>query len=471
MEQRLQDLQEYVDHFRSMTCIISVRKLPDGGYGDIRIVTGNAAYLASVEHPVNASSPARKDQQFIPNMPYEHYILKDLNFEDSCRRCAIEGQPLHAYIYPERYNFWFDIFMLPLDVHDGDVYYCTYSMVLMESADTNKMTDISYETLANVMSACIKLRSSDSFESAIQSVIEDIRDVCEAEHCCILLTDAAHRSCTVLAEAFAKDTAHIPMVSYVDDDFYDIANSWMDTIAGSSCLIVKDSHDMEELSRRNPAWYRSLMIAHVNSVVLFPLRTHGGVVGYIWAVDFDTRNTIKIKDTLELTSLFIASEIASYQMIGRLKTLSEIDLLTGISNRNAMNNRVDQFTWSQTLGVVFADLNGLKTVNDNEGHYAGDLLLKNAALVLQRIFVGNEIYRAGGDEFVIIAQDITQEELDRRMMCLRESSECEDSPSFAIGAVFADEKCDIRNVMQLADERMYEDKSIYYEHHPEKARR
>ena len=51
--------------------------------------------------------------------------------------------------------------------------------------------------------------------------------------------------------------------------------------------------------------------------------------------------------------------------------------------------------------MVFADLNGLKRINDCDGHQAGDLLLKNASMALQNAFIGDEIYRAGGDEFLI----------------------------------------------------------------------
>ena len=141
------------------------------------------------------------------------------------------------------------------------------------------------------------------------------------------------------------------------------------------------------------------------------------------------------------------------------------DLLTGVNNRNAMNNDVDQFVWSKTLGIVFADLNGLKRVNDKEGHDAGDLLLKNAALALQRIFVGSKIYRSGGDEFLVIAPDITEDDLNQRVKALHKVSESPDSPSFAIGSVFSNKETDIRKMMQTADELMYQNKAQYYDQH------
>ena len=42
------DFKTFVDGFKTMTCIISVEKFPDGSYGNIRIVTGNKAYIDSI---------------------------------------------------------------------------------------------------------------------------------------------------------------------------------------------------------------------------------------------------------------------------------------------------------------------------------------------------------------------------------------------------------------------------------------
>ncbi|MCH5272430.1 MAG: GGDEF domain-containing protein, partial [Lachnospiraceae bacterium] len=83
------DFQSFVDKFESMACIISVEKFSDGHYGNIRLVTGNEAYIKSIENKDIISSTQMLKNKFIPNSPYEDYIPKDLNFEDACYRCAI----------------------------------------------------------------------------------------------------------------------------------------------------------------------------------------------------------------------------------------------------------------------------------------------------------------------------------------------------------------------------------------------
>ena len=122
------------------------------------------------------------------------------------------------------------------------------------------------------------------------------------------------------------------------------------------------------------------------------------------------------------------------------------------------------------LGIVYADLNGLKTVNDNDGHEAGDKLLKHAAELLNETFGAYEIYRAGGDEFVVFCPDISEETLSERIIQLKKLAEDTADVSFAIGYGMFESDYDIINSMQLTDERMYDDKKEYYKLHPDKNR-
>jgi diguanylate cyclase (GGDEF) domain len=159
----------------------------------------------------------------------------------------------------------------------------------------------------------------------------------------------------------------------------------------------------------------------------------------------------------------------------KLKILSSKDMLTGVMNRNEMNNYVDKLSngkdgASHSVGIIFADLNGLKRVNDDYGHSEGDTLLKNAAKALEEVFEVNEIFRAGGDEFTIIILDVTEEELNEKVDALREISKNYKYVSFAIGSCQETNSSKVRQALRLADERMYEDKRLYYEAHPEMKR-
>ena len=180
-----------------------------------------------------------------------------------------------------------------------------------------------------------------------------------------------------------------------------------------------------------------------------------------------------IKETLSLTAFILSAEIANERNNRMIKIMSQTDMLTEVYNRNAMNNRISDDVdgkkeIKKPFGVFFIDVNGLKTVNDTRGHLAGDNLLKDVASTLKELISEkNEIYRVGGDEFMIIAPDTICEEFKNMENSLLENSEREGRAHFAVGSCHSDENSDILKAMQIADARMYERKAEYYLRHPE----
>ena len=447
-----------LSHYRAKACVVSVEFFPDGTYGNIRVVAGNKAHcddMAALNHP------------FEPGCPYEACFPKNPNFEDHCFRCIRDGKPLHAYVDLYMMGLWLNMFLMPLDSDQENIGYCIYCYDVAPKADSSAMADLSADTAADVLKACIKLRGSQNIRQAFQEVIEDIGAICGSDHCCVLLTDDEKHECTTFAEFLREGSCLYPMSRYIQG-FYEVAQTWPDTLAGSTCIIIKDEHDMEKLQEQNPIWKASLEQAGVKTVVLYPLRHGGELLGYMWALNFNVENVLKIKETLELTTFFLASEISNYLLLDKLKILSTIDTLTSVRNRNEMNNRVDRIVAGDEpvpQGVLFADLNGLKRVNDEQGHAAGDKMLCAAASILQSVFHDGEVYRAGGDEFMILVNEISEDDMQDRVARVHFLSGKTENVRFSIGVCYG--KKDIRKAMRLADERMYAFKNGYYEAHPE----
>ena len=447
-----------LSHYRAKACVVSVEFFPDGTYGNIRVVAGNKAHcddMAALNHP------------FEPGCPYEACFPKNPNFEDHCFRCIRDGKPLHAYVDLYMMGLWLNMFLMPLDSDQENIGYCIYCYDVAPKADSSAMADLSADTAADVLKACIKLRGSQNIRQAFQEVVEDIGAICGSDHCCVLLTDDEKHECTTFAEFLREGSGLYPMSRYIQG-FYEIAQTWPDTLAGSTCIIIKDEHDMEKLQEQNPVWKASLDQAGVETVVLYPRRHGGELLGYMWALNFNVENVLKIKETLELTTFFLASEISNYLLLDKLKVLSTIDTLTSVRNRNEMNNRVDRIVAGNEpvpQGVLFADLNGLKRVNDEQGHAAGDKMLCAAASILQSVFQDGVVYRAGGDEFMILVNEISEDEVQDRVARVHFLSGKTENVRFSIGVCYG--KKDIRKAMRLADERMYAFKNGYYEAHPE----
>ena len=472
------DWKSLIDRFESMTCVLSVEKKPDGGYGTIRIVTGTESYINTIALAAGGVDlDTDKKVEFVPNSEYTRYIPKDLNFEDVCYQCAVLKQPIHNILRASRYPFDIKVIMMPLAGDDERYGYCTFTQVFLPKSDDNLLAqNISQQTALEVINTCIKLREDKPFGEIMQEVIEDIRGICDADYCSVLLLDDSQRRCQSLGEARAPESGVAWQTRIDDDDFYDLVQTWRETMAGSYCLVIRDERDMEFIRERNPKWYRSLTEAGVKRLVLFPLIPRGQFLGYIMAVNFDTENTQHIKDTLELTTYFIASEIANNRFIDQLKTLNMTDMLTGVMNQNAMNARIDALGEAGakapcSMGIVFVDMNGLKNINDNQGHMAGDQMLKNAAMILQSTFLGDDIYRVGGDEFLVLLRDTDEADMRRKIADIKKKAGLFENVSFAAGYCLLNRVGDIREALSEADARMYEDKENCYRMHPEMKRR
>lgn len=453
------DFDKILSHYKAKACVMSVELYPDGSYGNIRVVAGNKAHCEEME--------STQGRPFVPDCPYEFCFPKNQNFEDHCFRCVQSGKPLHAYVNLYMMGLWLNMFLMPLDSDREDVGYCIYCYDVAPKADSSAMADLSGDTASNVLKACIKLRGAENVKQTFQEVVEDIRKSCESDQCCILLTDAENRECSIFAESTREGLKVQPMSRYVEG-FYAIAETWPETLAGSTCIIVKDERDMEKLRLTNPIWGSMLDLSGVKTIMLFPLRHGGELLGYLWTVNFNVDNTLIIKETLEVTTFLIASEISSYLLLNKLQTLSTIDSLTGVKNRNVMNNRIDQIVAGRKptpKAVIFADLNGLKYTNDEQGHLSGDKVLRSAAEILQYVFPKEDVYRAGGDEFMVLASDITEDELNTRIAKIRTMAKLSENVYFSIGVCCGEP--DVRRAMHVADERMYVDKKSFYIEHPE----
>ena len=468
------DWRAFADRFGAMTCVLSVEKKPDGTCGTVRIVTGNQKYLDSLELAGGSVDVGNeKKVEFVPDSEYTRYIPKDLNFEDVCFRAAVQKQPLHNCVHMPRYPFDIMAYLMPLESGDDRIGYCTYTQMLIPKSDRNlRSLNISQETAMDIIGTCIKLRDDKPFQEIMQEVLEDIRGICDAEFCCILLLDESRRKCSVLGQARAPGSDLPWMEKYMDDDFYALMETWQDTLRGSFCLIVSNEQEMEVIRESNPEWHPSMKGAGVKGLVLFPLFSRGRLLGYIYAANFQAEKAQHIRDTLELTTYFVAAEIANNLFIEQLRMLGKTDILTGVQNRNAMNDRItelcaDPAKMPGSLGVIFADMNGLKYTNDHFGHNAGDRLLKDAAVILQSTFVGAEIYRAGGDEFLVLLPGTTEADMRKKIADIKKKAAMFDNVSFAAGGCFLQPGMDLRDAMSEADAQMYRDKGNFYRKYPE----
>ena len=459
------DYKDLLESFQGVASILAVDLKVESGDSRYKVVDGNEAYKRTVVKSLD---------EFEQNVPYTRYIMKAANFESLLEAVASSGKPLHTYFDIELYNAWMEVFYLPLKSDDPDRKLILFTYEMNQKANVDKLTDITPETATNVIQTCLKLRETDDFKESMKEVVKDIRRQCDSQRCSILMTDYEKRDYRLLCEDYDhSDPNQMPMESFLTEEFYAVIETWPKLINKSNCFVITSERDMDNASEIAPEWIASLRYAGISTIVIYPLRSVNKTIGYIWAGNFPVEKTQMIKETLGLTAFILSAEIANDQNVKKMKIMSSTDLLTGVYNRNAMNNRISYDINGENeivkpFGVFFIDVNGLKTINDTQGHLAGDNLLKDVATTLKELKSDKaEIYRVGGDEFLIITPETTRDEFDGLREQLISMSERPGRAHYAVGACHSTEYDDVRRAMQIADARMYDVKEEYYSRHPE----
>lgn len=139
------------------------------------------------------------------------------------------------------------------------------------------------------------------------------------------------------------------------------------------------------------------------------------------------------------------------------------DSLTGLLNRNAFDDDVEfiQATHDKPLTVMYMDLIGLHEINNHLGHARGDVVLCELADAARAYFGDDNIYRIGGDEFVIISFAHSMAQSARQMGYMRQEL-LDHGCELSVGMVESDDGEDIPDLVNQAENEMRKDKKRYY---------
>ena len=159
----------------------------------------------------------------------------------------------------------------------------------------------------------------------------------------------------------------------------------------------------------------------------------------------------------------LSSSKKSAVINARLNVIANYDSLTGTKNRNSFHTAIDKFgsLHLSRFACVYLDANGLHEINNRLGHQAGDRMLRAVADVLCREFPHECIYRIGGDEFVVLCQDMDKQDIEDRMEKVRQDLISLDY-EISFGIEWRDQNIDVNTMVNLAEGAMQHDKQQYY---------
>lgn len=203
--------------------------------------------------------------------------------------------------------------------------------------------------------------------------------------------------------------------------------------------------------------------------IVRPLRELNTAAKEIAAGNLDIVLECKTKDEIGTLTESVKSTAKQLQVrIDYINNLAYYDKLTGVKNNTAYLSevyRIREFLENGTVvpAVFVIDVNNLKTANDTYGHEYGNELIIMAAKQIVRCFGGENVYRIGGDEFVVLLQDKSYEEcmeLQRKFEQIESMLSKGTMLSAAIGFAIYQPETDrsYDDVFHKADVRMYEKK-------------
>ncbi len=179
--------------------------------------------------------------------------------------------------------------------------------------------------------------------------------------------------------------------------------------------------------------YEILASQDIESLVTAPIRdSNGELTGFI-GVDNPKQNITKT-ELLRSVARFIANFLDETELLAELNRLSYYDILTGVKNRHSYRKELFMIekTDLNSLSVAYIDIKGLRSINELKGTQFGDSVIRRVANILTGIF-GEHIYRVGGDEFVILKQDLSEDYFEEEIKRLKEIFKNEDDYTVSLG--------------------------------------
>ncbi|HQM96173.1 MAG TPA: diguanylate cyclase [Clostridia bacterium] len=238
---------------------------------------------------------------------------------------------------------------------------------------------------------------------------------------------------------------------------------WLETLSRGEHIEILD---IENISKTRTYEYNHLKKQDISSLYVVPIlitdpRNNKKRFAAFLGVDNPLN---KPESTFFLNRLTFSLSMAytNYIEFNEIRNISMKDLSTNLLNRNQYVEYINKYVPNNRLGCIYIDVNGLHEYNNLHGHTKGDILLKNVADALLQTFGNQQVFRVGGDEFVVLSETLKEHQL--KESADKFSSILEKKYIFAaIGISYATgSNIDIQKIIQTADSLMLINKETYY---------
>ena len=352
-----------------------------------------------------------------------------------------------------------------------------HAALALEAAQEAAASARHQRALEELLAVSSRITGETSNAEILRRVCTGIRDALDFQNVCAALVDPQNGAIVPqaaagwhLEELREREVVTVAQIEPLLDDAFLEEGCYLLTHEEARARLAGEVEVYpSQLNGRGPwAWNRHWLIV--------PLRDGGGaLLGIIW-VDNPCDRLVPSADRLQALRIFAndaSAALVSGRHLGELRFLADHDPLTRLLNRRAFVSRLDGEVaragrYGRSFGLVIADLDHFKQLNDRFGHAAGDEALVAFANVLgESLRQPDDAFRIGGDEFALLiseaSEDDTRQVVARVEAMLQNLAAGGQSWAADLSASFGCAACpevtqDAQTLFRLADEALYDAK-------------
>jgi diguanylate cyclase (GGDEF)-like protein len=425
-------------------CIFKVLTDPFGTVKDMLFLFANEKYGQMV-----GKTPA----ELVGSTFFKMVSNRDEDWIKYSYQAAILRQSFIMRTYNSHFDKWFEFWAVPV-FKKG---FCAFIIHDVTAVKKNEeSTELTFNTNKLIID-CATAVSSAEFGKGIRKALRLVGQAIQADRVYVVEEKDGH-VVDFHEWLSAASTSNLP----VKKDFqkYDILSLWEKQIKGKNVYVVNDTATLAE---KNEEMYNAILAGRISRYVVASLKDKKEQIGYLIADNYSNELSLNIADVMEAVAIFIAAEMRNKTLTDEMMYMGSHDGLTGLGNRYALNQALLLLSeLSTSVGVCYSDINGLKVYNDENGHAAGDEIIKETANTFASVFKKKCTYRIGGDEFIAIVPDIDEDIFESMVEKFKQKSK---KISISVGAKWSEDSRHINEIIKDADEAMYRSKAEYYKNH------
>ncbi len=425
-------------------CIFKVLTDPFGTVKDMLFLFANEKY---------AKLAGKTSAELIGTTFYSTVSNQDEDWVRFSYQAAILRQSSINRTYNSQFDKWFDFWAVPV-YQKG---FCAF-IIHDVTADKRDEENRAYKSNTNeLVIDCAKAVSTSDYSKGMKKVLKLIGQTIEADRVYIVRTEGTKikdfyewvsKTCT--NEFFSKKVF----------DQYQLADLLDKRMGKKDVFFMNDTASLLETQ---PELYKEHMAGNCSRFIVARLKDRDENMGFLVAANYSNEINMNISEVMETVAAFISAQLKNHELNQELLYLGGHDALTGLGNRYSLNKTAQEISKQRiSVGVCYTDINGLKTINDERGHEAGDKLICETATLFGAVFKKKNCYRIGGDEFVAIVTEIEKPKFEELITKLRQKVK---DIAIAVGYVWTEDSSEIDKCIKQADEAMYKDKASYYKVH------